>query len=65
MLFVNTNKTKCPHCGYSYYQHLYSTSTLVNYVPVYKDGVLINNNPNKTTNYCRCLNCGKDFSYAD
>lgn len=54
---------KCPHCGESYYSVLYSTSTCLHYTPVYKDGVLISKNPNKTTNHCKCLNCSKKFSY--
>ena len=58
---ANTNK--CPHCGESYYQVLYSTSTCLHWTPVYKDGVMISENPNKTTNHCHCLGCDKDFSY--
>lgn len=53
----------CPHCGESYYAERYSTTTALAWTPVYKDGMLMNENPNTTTTYCRCLNCGKDFSY--
>ena len=62
---MRNNNVKCPLCGESYYQHLYSTSTLMHWTPVYKDGVLINRNPNKRTDYCHCLNCGKDFLHTD
>lgn len=55
---------KCPHCRDSYYQYLYSTSTLMGWSPIYKDGVLINKNPNKTTEHFRCLNCGNNFSHT-
>ena len=54
---------KCPHCNESYYAERYSTSTCVGWTPIYKDGVLINENPNTTTVSCYCLNCGKDFTY--
>ena len=60
---VNEN-VKCPHCKESYYQHLYTTSTLAYHPPMYKDGVLINNDKNERINHCRCLNCNKDFSYT-
>jgi hypothetical protein len=53
----------CPHCGESYYQELYSTTTAVYYPPIYKDGVNINPDRNTKTTHCRCLNCDKDFSY--
>ena len=54
---------KCPYCGKNYYRELYSTSTCLYCSPVYKDGKLINNEPNTTTTHCHCLNCNKDFSY--
>jgi hypothetical protein len=53
----------CPHCGDSYYQELYSTTTAIAWTPIYKNGVLQNSNPNVTTTYCRCLNCGKKFDH--
>ena len=64
-IYTPPQPVKCPHCGESYYQYLYSTSTCLHWTPVYKDGVLINKNPNKTNNHCHCLNCDKDFSYQD
>lgn len=56
---------KCPHCGESYYQENYSTCTCIGWTPVYKNGVLMNENPNITTTYCTCCNCGKSFSYSN
>lgn len=53
----------CPHCGESYYAELYSTDTCLAWTPIYKDGVLMNSNSNRTTTYCECLNCGKQFSF--
>lgn len=57
------HSARCPHCGESYYQELYSESTCVYYPPIYKNGVNINPDRNTTTTYCHCLNCDKDFSY--
>ena len=56
---------KCPHCGESYYRENYTTSTLIGWSPVYRDGILINadSNPNSSTIHCTCLNCHKEFSY--
>ena len=54
----------CPHCGESYYRENYSMTTCVYYPPIYKDGVNINPDRNKTTTYCTCMNCGKDFSFS-
>lgn len=59
----NTTGRKCPHCGESYYTELYSDSTTVYYPPIYKNGVNINPDRNQTTTTCRCLNCGKEFTY--
>ena len=53
---------KCPHCGESYYTELYSESTAIYYPPIYKDGVNINPDMNKTTTHCECLNCHKEFT---
>ena len=54
----------CPHCGVSYYQEHYSTTTAIAWTPIYKDGVLQNKNPNVMTTYCHCLHCDKDFTYT-
>ena len=69
---VNTvhtvTKTKsthcCPHCGESYYMENHSECTAVYYQPIYKDGVNINPDRNKTTTHCTCMNCGKSFSFT-
>ena len=53
------------HCGKSHYAVHYSVSTLVGWTPIYKDGVLMNQNPNVTTTYCNCLNCGQDFTFKE
>lgn len=55
----------CPHCGKSYYREMYSTTTCMAWTPIYKDGVLMNNNPNKSTVHCQCLNCNKGFSFTE
>ena len=58
----------CPKCGESYYQENYSVSTAMYWAPVYKNGVLISENPNTTTTYCTyctCCNCGHSFSYSN
>lgn len=60
---VNEN-VRCPNCGESYYEHLYTTSTLAYYPMTYKDGVLINENKNERVSHCHCLNCNKQFSYT-
>lgn len=56
---------KCPHCGESYYAENYSTTTLLGWTPIYKNGQLINENPNTTTTHCTCLVCHKEFTYND
>lgn len=53
----------CPYCGESYYAERYSTRTAMGWTPVYKDGVLLNKDPNITTTNCLCLNCHKKFAY--
>ena len=55
---------RCPHCGESYYQINFGYSTLVHYIPIYKDGVNINPDRNLITTYYTCLNCGKEFSFS-
>lgn len=55
---------KCPNCDESYYQENYSITTCLGWTPIYKNGVLINENPNVSTTYCTCLNCGNNFSYS-
>jgi hypothetical protein len=55
----------CPHCGASYYMENYSTRTCMYYPPIYKDGVNINPDRNKTTTHCTCITCGKEFSFQE
>lgn len=62
---MQKNTVKCPHCGESYYEELYSTSTLLGWTPVYKDGKLINSDPNIITTHCSCLSCNEKFSYKN
>lgn len=62
---INTLKSsvKCPKCGESYYQELYSSSTCMYFPPIYKNGVNINPDRNKIATHCKCINCGEYFSY--
>lgn len=55
----------CPHCGESYYMENNRRTTCVYYPPIWKDGVNINTDRNKSTVSCTCMNCGKDFSYTE
>lgn len=57
----NKGLAKCPKCGESYYQELYSVSTALYCPPVYKDGININPNTNKVSIHCHCCNCGAEF----
>lgn len=51
----------CPICGASYYWERYTVSTAMYSPIVYKNGKIINKDPNWHTTYCLCLNCGADF----
>lgn len=63
MNFLNeSNTVKCPKCGESFYQEVYTTSTALYCPPVYKNGVNVNTDRNQTTTHCRCCNCGEEFS---
>lgn len=55
----------CPKCGESYYAENYSVTTAMAWTPIYKNGVLINEDPNTTTTHCTCCNCGNSFSYTN
>ena len=55
----------CPHCKKSYYEVSYCTKTCLGWSPVYKDGVLMNSDPNTITVHCRCLNCGESFTFEE
>lgn len=58
MLLMNYS---CPYCGENYYIVEPTISTLLYYVPIYKDGVNINPDRNIHTTRCQCLNCNKHF----
>lgn len=60
-----SNFPVCPYCGESYYAENYSTTTAMYWAPIYKNGVLMNENPNTTTTHCTCCNCGNSFSYTN
>ena len=62
---AETNIIRCPHCGESYYQKLYSSSTCLGWIPIYRNGELINKDPNVTSVHCHCLECDEDFSYKE
>ena len=49
------NSAKCPHCGKSYYRENYTTTTAMYFPPVYKDGININPDRNKSTTHCTCI----------
>ena len=53
----------CPACGESYYYENYTSTTCLYWAPLYKNGILMNHNPNKTTHYCTCAACGKEFAF--
>ena len=55
----------CPKCGKSHYAYLYSTTTLLGWTPIYKDGKLISKDPNVTTNYLECMECGHHFTTTE
>lgn len=56
---------KCPNCGESHYAYHYSTTTAMGWTPIYKDGIEENGNPNISTSYCTCCECGHDFYYKE
>ena len=53
---------KCPHCGESYYTPGASYTTAVYYPPIYKNGVNINPDRNRSTTTYHCCACGKDWT---
>lgn len=50
---------KCPHCGARYFTISETYTTAVYYPPIYKDGVNINPDQNKSTTKYHCLHCDK------
>jgi DNA-directed RNA polymerase subunit RPC12/RpoP len=61
---LEDNLIRCPHCGESYYAENYSVTTALAWTPVFKNGMLINENPNTTVPDRTCGACGKPFSYS-
>ena len=55
-------KISCPYCGKSHYRELLGMTTCIMWYPEYKDGKLVNHNPNSTTLNCECCECGKHFT---
>lgn len=52
---------KCPKCGSEHYKYEGSISTLLGTYTEYKDGEIIQRNPNITTDQVTCLECGERF----
>jgi 5-methylcytosine-specific restriction endonuclease McrA len=55
----------CPKCGKSHYAYLYGTRTLLGWTPIYKDGKLVNKDPNTTTHHLECQECGHQFTTTE
>lgn len=55
----------CPNCGQSYYAEIHRSITCLAWQPIYKDGMLMNRNPNKTTVHCECINCHTRFNFTE
>ena len=58
-------RIECPNCGSAHYVEHYVTTTAMAWEPEYKDGVLVNKNPNTFTAYCTCCECNHDFYYTE
>lgn len=52
---------KCPKCGSEHYKYEGSISTLLGTYAEYKDGEIIQRNPNITTDQVTCLECDERF----
>jgi DNA-directed RNA polymerase subunit M/transcription elongation factor TFIIS len=55
----------CPKCGKSHYAYLYGTRTLLGWTPIYKDGKLVNKDPNTTTHHLECRECGHKWKTTE
>jgi len=51
----------CPECGKSHYLMGGCTTTLMGWIPEFENGMLINENPNKTICSYKCLECGNEW----
>ena len=60
---IKDNLIHCPACNASHYQYHYSTTTAMGWIQEYKDGELVNGNPNISISYCTCCECGHNFYY--
>lgn len=54
-------ETCCPVCNKQHFRYSGSATTLLGWYPTYKDGELINSDPNIRTDYFKCLECDADF----
>ena len=52
---------KCPNCGANHATYHYTISTALHWTPVVKDGTLISNDPNFSSSYYTCCECGNNF----
>lgn len=55
------NNATCPKCGKSHYSTGPSFTTSLYYPPIYKDGININPNQNKSTITMHCMECGNNW----
>ena len=60
-----SNVIRCPYCGESYYEEMYSEMTTAYYPPIYKDEVNINPDRNTTTTKYLCNKCGEIFKVVN
>lgn len=58
------DKVKCPYCGGAYFAVGPTFTTAVYYAPIYKDGVNINPDHNKSITKYECLKCGRFWEEA-
>lgn len=57
---------RCPKCGSTHYRTSgVGTATCLGWYPEYKDGKLLNENPNKTTMVAECCECGAKFNIVN
>ena len=58
---ADTDTSKCPNCGASYYELGNMISTCVYYPPIIKDGVNINPDKNRHSATATCKECGHQW----
>lgn len=61
---MSKNLNKCPKCGSMAKHYLYSSTTAVYNPAVYdRDGnLVVGTNPNTTTDYYKCADCGEHYN---